>query len=60
MRNTKLGRAQRSIPMAIKKPAKKATANGWKTCTRGHKFRGTNTCPVCWPGGAKKRVARAR
>jgi hypothetical protein len=22
---------------------------GWKTCTRGHKYRG-EYCNVCWPG----------
>ncbi|MET0596120.1 MAG: hypothetical protein ABW133_25700 [Polyangiaceae bacterium] len=41
-----------------KKTAKNGTSNGWKTCTRGHKFRGAGTCPICWPGGAKKRAAR--
>ena len=38
---------------------KKAPTSAWKTCEKGHKYRGS-VCPICWGGEKEKAREKAR
>jgi len=48
---------RKNLPKTIVAALKK---EGKKVCSRGHVYTGGGTCPVCWPGGKKKRSGNTR
>lgn len=41
-------------------PMPATNRGGWKTCRRGHKYRGRDPCPLCYPGRKRATPGTAR
>lgn len=50
------GLVRRIVAFRKREVIAQAKAKGMKVCSRGHAFGGRGFCPVCWPGGLKKRA----
>ena len=49
-----LGLIQRIVKFRVKETLAAASRKGLKMCSRGHFYKGSGPCPICWPGRLAK------